>query len=203
MAHEALLSGWPAFRTWLDEEAAARETAERLRRAAAEWERVGRAEERSSANASSWSSTGTSFDRGGEAFVRASRRRSGEPQASLGAPDRRPADRAPPGAGGRLGYSLERSAAGSHAFVAARLAEADPAFRSFEDLDAKVSAARMDAFAPYDAADTPGGEARWRDALALARSESAAFVATSAPLGLALARDPLDRDARARAADVA
>ena len=42
VAHEVLLSGWPALRGWLDEEAQAREALERVRRAAAEWERLGR-----------------------------------------------------------------------------------------------------------------------------------------------------------------
>jgi eukaryotic-like serine/threonine-protein kinase len=203
VAHEALLSGWPALRTWLDEEAATRETSERVRRAAAEWERVGRAEEALFGERQLSELDGTSFDRGGEAFVQASR------AAVQRARRRRLALRI----GAPLGVLLLAAAVAlsirwserrqAHAFVAARLAEADQAFRRVEDLDAKVAAARVDAFARYDAADTPGGEARWRDALALARSESDAFVATSAPLGLALARDPLDRDARARAADVA
>ena len=45
VAHEALLREWPALRGWLDEEATAREALERLGIAAAEWERLGRAEE--------------------------------------------------------------------------------------------------------------------------------------------------------------
>ena len=40
IAHEALLSGWPTLRDWLDEDAAAREETDRVRRAAAEWERL-------------------------------------------------------------------------------------------------------------------------------------------------------------------
>src|SRR6185436_16212039 len=45
IAHEVLVSGWPALRGWLDEESAAREVQERLRRSVAEWERIGRAAE--------------------------------------------------------------------------------------------------------------------------------------------------------------
>ena len=44
VAHEVLVSGWPTLRAWLDEEAAAREVLERLQRAAAEWQRLGRYE---------------------------------------------------------------------------------------------------------------------------------------------------------------
>src|SRR5262249_62216896 len=43
LAHEALATGWPRLRAWLDEERDARARAERLQRAAAEWERLGRA----------------------------------------------------------------------------------------------------------------------------------------------------------------
>src|SRR6185437_2062797 len=43
LAHEVLVSGWPALRRWLDEESDTREILDRLRRAVAEWERLGRA----------------------------------------------------------------------------------------------------------------------------------------------------------------
>ena len=42
----------------------------------------------------------------------------------------------------------------ARAFVAARLAEADPAIRKVRELDGQVAAARADAFARYDAGDT-------------------------------------------------
>jgi len=90
----------------------------------------------------------------------------------------------------------------AHAFVAARLAEAAPWIRRVSELDSQVASARAEAFARYDADDASGGEARWHDALVLARRESDALAATSAPLGLALARDPLDAAARLRAADL-
>lgn len=45
IAHEVLVSGWPALRGWLDEESAVREVLERARRGVAEWERLGRAAE--------------------------------------------------------------------------------------------------------------------------------------------------------------
>ena len=205
VAHEALLSGWPALRAWLDEDAQARETLDRVRRAAAEWERVGRAAEAlfgehqlAELDALARSSWG-----GCEAFIDASRvavRRARLRHLTLrvGAPLGALALAA--AVAGGIRWSERRQA---HAFVAARLHEADPMTRELRDLDAQVEAARADAFAGYDAGDTSRGAARWRDALALARRESDAFVAAHAPLGLALARDPLDPVARARAADVA
>ncbi|MFH0899304.1 MAG: serine/threonine-protein kinase, partial [Pseudomonadota bacterium] len=42
VAHEALLTGWPTLKRWLQEEASTREIEERVRRAAQEWERLGR-----------------------------------------------------------------------------------------------------------------------------------------------------------------
>ena len=90
----------------------------------------------------------------------------------------------------------------TRAFVAARLAEAEVASREVTALEERVKAARAEAFARFDANDRPGGEARWKDVLALATRESDAFAAASAPSGLALARDPLDPAARARAADL-
>lgn len=45
IAHEAIVSGWPAMRAWLDEEAAARAAAARLERAAGEWDRLGRGDD--------------------------------------------------------------------------------------------------------------------------------------------------------------
>ena len=171
VAHEALLSGWPALRTWLDEESAARETAERLRRAAAEWERVGRTAEALFGERQLMELdllAGQSFDRGrdGEAFVRASL------QAVRRARTRRFALRigAPVtvlllvlAVVYAIRWSDRRQA---RAFVAARLAEAAPAIGELRDLDEKVSAARADAFARYDAGDRVGGDSRWNDALA-------------------------------------
>ena len=206
VAHEALLSGWPALRAWLDEETVAREVAERVRRAAAAWERAGRRGdalfgERQLGEIDALPRR--PFDAASAAFVAASR-------AAL---RRARARRWTFGIGVPLGVLLSATAIAAgvrwndrsqtEAFIAVRIAEADVAMAAAKALDVQVETARLEAFARYDAGDTPGGEVRWRDALALARRESDAFAAASAPLGLALARDPLDPGARRRAADVA
>jgi eukaryotic-like serine/threonine-protein kinase len=206
VAHEALLSGWPALRAWLDEERGAREAAERVRRAAAAWERAGRTGdalfgERQLGEVDALPQG--CFDGASGAFIAASR-------AALG---RARARRWTFGIGVPLGVLLSATAVAggvrwndrrqAESFVAARIAEAAVAVVAAKSLDAQVEVARSEAFALYDAGDTRGGEVRWRDALALARRESDAFAAASAPLGLALARAPLDPVARARAADVA
>jgi formylglycine-generating enzyme required for sulfatase activity len=45
ISHEALVSAWPTLRSWRGDEAAVREQGERVRRAAAEWERLGRGDD--------------------------------------------------------------------------------------------------------------------------------------------------------------
>jgi formylglycine-generating enzyme required for sulfatase activity len=45
IAHEALVRGWPSLRAWLEGAAETRAVKQRLERAVAEWERVGRREE--------------------------------------------------------------------------------------------------------------------------------------------------------------
>jgi formylglycine-generating enzyme required for sulfatase activity len=207
IAHEALARVWPRLRAWLDEASEARAAAARLAVAAREWGRLGRGQEGLASErllrdlAVPGALDGASDE--ARAFVEASqdavhRARSRRRALRIGAP-----------VGALLLVALiafavrwgERRQA--HAFVVARLAEADPKAREAVTLDAQVAAARQEAFARYDADDPHAGDARWRDALALARRESDAFAAASAPLGLALARDPLDPDARARAADLA
>ncbi len=206
IAHEALARAWPRLRAWSDEASEARAAAARLAGAAREWIRLGRGTEGLGNERLLRDLTipgaldGTSDE--ARAFVDASRaavRRARVRRLALhlGAPMSALLLVAAVAVGIR---SSERRH--DRAFVAARLLEADPAIREVRDLDARVASARADAFARYDAGDTAAGESRWRDALALARRESDAFVAASAPLGLALAREPLDPGARVRAADL-
>ena len=206
IAHEALARAWPLLRAWLDEASDGRAAAARLAVAAREWVRLGRGE----------------VGLGGESLLRdleipgALEGASPEARAFVDASRaavrrarlRRWAVRVGAPAGtillvaaivGGVRWSERRQA---HAFVAARLAEAEPLAREVSALEAQVQTERTEAFTRYDADDTPGGEAHWHAALALARRESDAFAAASAPLGLALARDPLDRVARARTADL-
>lgn len=205
VAHEVLVSGWPTLRGWLDGESAAREVLDRLQRGVAEWERVGRARE------ALWSARqlgelsaleGRALPPEAAGFVAESR------AAARRARVRRWAVRfgAPLGVllllvglAGAVRWNERRQ---TRAFVDARLAEADAASREAVKLDEQVETARAAAFARFDAGDDPGGEARWKEALDLVRRQADAFAAASSPLGQALARDPLDPVARARAADL-
>jgi formylglycine-generating enzyme required for sulfatase activity len=206
IAHEALVRAWPKLRGWLDEASDERAAVRRLSEAAAEWERFGRDP------ALLWGARQTidldralSLDGAGEgprAFAEASRR------AVRRAEVRRWALRvgAPLAAllllAGVLGAVRWREQRQTRAFVAARMAEADAASREELAIEAQLEAARAAAFARFDADDRPGGEARWKEALDLARRASDAFDRASAPLGRAIARDPLDPVVRARAADL-
>ena len=206
IAHEALARGWPRLRAWLDEASEARAAAARLSVAAREWGRLGRGEDGLGSEGLlrdlevPGAVDGASDEE--RAFVAASRAairrtrvrrwglRAGAPIGVLLA------------VAAIIGSFRWGEARQSRAFVAARLADAELLTREVRRLDAEVAVARSDSFARYDAGDRPGGDERWRDALALARRESDAIVAASAPFGLALARDPLDPGARDRAGDL-
>ena len=205
IAHEALARGWPRLRAWLDEASDERAAARRLAEAAAEWERIGRAPE------TLWNARqiaelsvleGRPLPAEVAAFVAESRAavrrawvrrwaiRAGAPLAVLLL------------LAGIVGVVRWREQRQTRAFVAARIAEADGASREALAIEAQVETARAAAFARFDGDDRPGGEARWKEALDLARRASDAFDRASAPLGQALARDPLDPVTRARAADL-
>jgi len=205
IAHEALVRAWPRLRAWLDEASDERAAARRVAEAAAQWERQEHATE------ALWNDrqlgeldvlAAGSLPPDVAQFVAESR------AAVWWATVRRWAWRigAPLGALliaasiiGAFRWSERRR---TRAFVAARLAEAEVVIREVSALEERVKAGRAEAFARFDASDAPGGEARWNDVLAVATRESSALAAASAPLSLALARDPLDPATRARAADL-
>ncbi|MEM7534912.1 MAG: effector-associated domain EAD1-containing protein [Chloroflexota bacterium] len=54
IAHEALLSGWPQLRTWIDERRAAERTRRRLEDKAAEWVRLGRTHQQKEGKIARW-----------------------------------------------------------------------------------------------------------------------------------------------------
>ncbi len=205
IAHEVLVSGWPALRGWLDEETAAREVLERLQRGVAEWERLGRAAE------ALWSARqlgelsvlegrplppeAAGFVAESRAAVRGARVR----RWALGAGVPLAALLLSASLAGAVRWSEQRQ---TRAFVAARIAEADAASREELGRGEQLEAARAAAFARSTQTTGQGGEARWKEALGLARRASDAFARASTPLGQALARDPLDAVVRARAADL-
>jgi eukaryotic-like serine/threonine-protein kinase len=206
IAHEALVRAWPRLQAWVDEEMASREEAERVRRAAAEWERLGRggealfgAEQVRRLDVLGGQTLGareSAFVAASRAAVRRARQRRlalrvGTPLALLALVV---------GVAVAIRWSERRQ---TSAFVAARLSEAEAIIKDAYDLDAQTDTARADAFARYDSNDWPGGEAGWYKALALASRAADRFGDASGAVSLALARDPLDASARARAADIA
>jgi serine/threonine protein kinase/formylglycine-generating enzyme required for sulfatase activity len=205
LAHEALLSDWPTLRRWVEEESVAREASERLRRAAAEWERLGRPREALFGAHQLRENDvleGRPIEPGADAFLRASRAwvrrgRTRRRMLRFGAPV---GAALLAGAAAAGIHGIERRDA--HAFVAARLAEAEPWLRRASALDTEVEAARNDAFSRFDGGDETAGEARWQEALALAGRQLDAFAAGSIQLDRARARDPQDGRARVVAADL-
>jgi serine/threonine protein kinase/formylglycine-generating enzyme required for sulfatase activity len=205
LAHEALLSDWPTLRRWIEEESVAREASERLHRAAAEWKRLGRPTEALFGTHQLRENDvleGRPIEPGADAFLRASRTwvrrgRTRRRMLRFGAPV---GAALLAGAAAAGIHGIERRDA--HAFVAARLAEAELSLRRASALDREIEAARNDAFSRFDAGDDPAGEARWQEALALGGLQLDAFAAGSLQVDRARARDPQDGRARVVAADL-
>ena len=203
IAHEALVTGWPTLGRWLADEAAVRATRDRLRRAVAEWLRLDRADEAllaahelTEVAAVAESADERALVAASRSAVRRARRRGlllrvGVPVAAL-------VVIALTVAGLRLHERDE-----TFAFVAGRVAEADRLLGEVAQIEARVEAARAQAFASYDRGEWAGGEQRWADTLDLARREGELLAAASAAADAALARDPRSHPATARAADIA
>ena len=200
VAHEALLSGWPALCAWLEEEAATREVADRVRRAAAEWERVGRAREAlfGERQLRELDAHGELLDAAGGAFVMASRAAVKRAQArrwalvfgvplligSLGL------------AGWALSFARHRAAV-ARAVAAARALDAKA-----EETARAASDARTAAIALFEKNDLGPAEERWKKALGLEEETDRERREVGAELDGALALDPRDPRARALYADV-
>jgi formylglycine-generating enzyme required for sulfatase activity len=201
VAHEALLSGWPALRGWLDQEAASRQALERARRAAAEWERLGRSSE-----ALFGERRLDELDELGgrplppetQAFVAESRAavrrtRLGRAALALGIPL---ALAITVGVAWRVTEARHRAAVG-RALATAR--ERDVAA---EETARAAGAARAGAFALFEKDDLRPAEDLWKKMLALEEEADRQRRDVCAAVDEALALDPRDPAARALHADV-
>jgi serine/threonine protein kinase/formylglycine-generating enzyme required for sulfatase activity len=201
VAHEALLSGWPTLRAWLDEEATAREAAERVRRAATEWERIGRADEALFGERQLGELdvlAGRPFDGVSEAFVAASharlkRGRTRRLAFLLGVPALLALIAA---TGWTASYTRHRaSVAQAVAFARALDAKAEDTARSAADT-------RAQAIARFEKDELGPAEELWKRTLALEEDADRRRRDVGAALDEALTLDARDPSARALYADV-
>jgi formylglycine-generating enzyme required for sulfatase activity len=201
LAHEVLVSGWPALRRWLDEASAVRQGLDRLRRAVAEWERLGRAPE------TLWSPRqlleldvleGHALPGEAAGFVAESRaaiRRARWSRIGLWMAVPLSLTIAAAVVGG-VSYARRRAAVAAEMATARQLdAKAEESARAVED-------ARRRAFAAFERDDLAPAEALWKEALALDEDTDRQRREVLAAVGKALAREPRDASARALAADV-
>lgn len=201
VAHEALLSGWPALRDWIAAEAQARATLDRLRRAAAEWERLGHSaglfgrRQLAELEGLPVGAAEAGFVRASRAAERARRVRWWALRAGV------PLLIAAVVAGAIAATRWQRRRA-DRDFVAARVAEARRGLLEADRLESAALALRDQAFAAFDRGESVRGEAIWDDAAEASRRAERAFGDAAAAIDVARSRDPGDRAARALGAEV-
>ncbi|WP_437874494.1 nSTAND1 domain-containing NTPase [Sorangium sp. So ce513] len=200
LAHEALVHGWDTLRGWLSGDAERRAVAHRLERAAAEWDRLGRAAE------ALWSERQLGEARAVDptalgpreaAFLSASRRaalrrRLGRWAAALAIP-----------LIAGLGVALARAEAARAVdrSVAAHAAAARAALDEARAAGAEAEALKQGASGRFGAGDAGGGEAAWQRALATAADADRAYARAAQELEAALRLGGDRADARALLGD--
>ncbi|WP_437685185.1 nSTAND1 domain-containing NTPase [Sorangium sp. So ce176] len=200
LAHEALLHGWDTLRGWLSGDAERRAVAHRLERAAAEWDRLGRASE------ALWSERQLVEARAVDpaalgpreaAFLSASRRaalrrRLGRWAAALAIP-----------LVAGLGVALTRAAAARAVDrgVAAHAASAQAALAEARAAGAEAEALKRGASGRFGAGDADAGEAAWQRALSVSAGADRAYARASQELEAALRLGGDRADARALLGD--
>ncbi|WP_433926463.1 SUMF1/EgtB/PvdO family nonheme iron enzyme [Sorangium cellulosum] len=200
LAHEALLHGWDTLRGWLSGDAERRAVAHRLERAAAEWDRLGRAPE------ALWSERQLVEARAVDpaalgprdaAFLSASRRaalrrRLGRWAAALAIP-----------LVAGLGVALTRAAAARAVdrSVAAHAASAQAALAEARAAGAEAEALKQGASDRFGAGDADAGEAAWQRALSISADADRAYARASQELEAALRLGGDRGDARALLGD--
>ena len=199
VAHESLLSGWPALRAWLDEEASEREAAERVRRAAAEWERSGRPDEALFGERQLAELDALSLSEAvSRPFVLASRDRVGRSRVrrrmiSLGVPALFALLVA---TGWGVSHARHRAA------VERRVADARGLEASAAEAARKAEVVRAEAFTQFERDDLGPAEKLWKQTLALEEDADRLRRDAGAALDEALALDARDAGARSLYADV-
>lgn len=201
IAHETLISGWPALRDWLDEAAHVRAAADRVERAAAEWQRLGRPDDALL--------TGPSLERlegleGLElaaresAFVDASR------NAARGARRRRILARAavPILLLGVTAATWGTSFAQRTRAIRHALDDAHALATKLDDTSRTAEERRSEAFALFEMDALGPAESAWRETLAREDEANAEREDVCAALDRVLALDPGNREARDLYADV-
>ena len=188
VAHEALVHGWEALRTWHEQSRDARAVVERVERAAADWQRIGRPAEGlwGERQLAELALVEEPLAPGQAAFVLASRRALRNRRWI-----RRGALAAVPvivfalWLGLRIAGSAERDRQ-----VARREREAARHVDAGRALATDAGARRAAAFTAFDAARDADGEAAWAEARALADRAAAELSAGSRALEAALLVDP-------------
>ena len=201
IAHEALVTRWGTMRGWLSQDVERRAAWERLERAAAEWERLGRAPDAlwSGKQLTESAAAGAPPDGTREAaFLVASRH-----AATRRSRRRWMAALAVPAIA--LGVyaigNLQQRRDVAHR-VADQMSQAERARARGQTANAEFERLRAEALARFDAMDGAAGEARWAQALAAARRAAADQRAASDALETALRIDATRADVRARFGDV-
>jgi formylglycine-generating enzyme required for sulfatase activity len=200
IAHEALVAHWDTLRGWLSQDVERRAIAQRLERAAAEWERLGRVRDalwsgKQLAELASVTAVPSSVRE--EAFLAASekdarRQRRLRWTIALAVPLTAFA------VIGGIRYQRSREIAGR---VAAAVAQSATAAGRARAGSAEFERLRAQSFARFDALDADGGEKLWQSALAAATRAGTDARAAGDALEMALRIDPGRADVRAQLGD--
>ncbi|HEY8207137.1 MAG TPA: SUMF1/EgtB/PvdO family nonheme iron enzyme [Myxococcaceae bacterium] len=190
LAHEALLRGWDTLRGWLANDQEQRALRQRLERACAEWERLGRPREQLWSRRQLAEAAGLDEEALGSqerAFLRTSRRAAGRRRLLVAAA----ALAVPLTAGAVYGGLQLRAWQEREREVARVLQSAEAAMTRGRELNPRVDALRSQAFAVFDeesSSDSPRAEADWAVALEAAAEQSAAHEEAIQSLESALAQ---------------
>jgi formylglycine-generating enzyme required for sulfatase activity len=196
IAHEALLSGWDTLRGWLGHDAEGRALRQRLERAAAEWERLGRSADalwgdRPLGEAASIEEAGLGAREA--AFLTASRRRARSRRlrrwaAALGVPL-------------AVGLTALGGCVKGARELGARVAEVRQALRDARAARDQQEGLRSRALAAFDVGDDGPAEETWAAALSRGVQVERAYADVCERLEMILQQDAGHREARRLLAD--
>jgi eukaryotic-like serine/threonine-protein kinase len=195
VAHEALFSGWPRLREWIDEEGGVARMRERIATAAQDWERDGRPSEAlwgPRALLSAEAVPAPELDARSRQFLAASHRARRVRRIAAAA-----AVVAIAGAAvGVWAVTRWQSRKALTASVDERLRTAAGEVDEARRLRDQLAELRKQAYDAFDARRLPDGEARWAEALAMTPEVATAYGGASSSLEAALRLDPGRSDVR-------